>query len=64
MFDGIKIIESAGFVDEISRLHAEDSPVHMLFNDNSAAIQISQNELPTKKSRHFSLRLAYVKEHI
>jgi hypothetical protein len=64
IFDKVKIIESAGFIDEISRIHGEESSVHMLFNDNQAAIQIWQNELPTKKSRHFSLRLAYIKEHI
>ena len=51
-------------MDEVSRIHGEESSVHLLFNDNQAAIQIAQNELPTKKSRHFSLRLAYIKEHI
>jgi hypothetical protein len=45
-------------------LYGESGSVHLLFNDNQAAIQIWQNELPTKKSRHFSLRLAYIKEHI
>jgi hypothetical protein len=40
MFDKIKIIESTGFVDEISRLYGESGSVHLLFNDNQAAIQI------------------------
>ena len=62
MFDKIKIDESYGFLDEVSRLHNDEEGI--LFNDNQAAIQIAQNELPTKKSRHFSLRLAYIKEFI
>ena len=57
------IVESQGFLDEV--LDAQDdhfSALPLLFCDNQSAIQIAKSSLPTKRSRHYNIRLSRLRE--
>lgn len=63
MFDAAMIVESQGFLDEILD-SADDhfSAIPLLFCDNKSAIAVAASSLPTKRSRHYNIRLSRLRE--
>ena len=59
----IKNSQSFGFLDWVS----DDSSctgIPLTFCDNQSSIAVAESSLPTKKSKHMSLRLHTVKDHV
>ena len=62
MHDVVKIIEQQGWVDEVDEFSSWSSSVPLLFCDNQSAITVAKSEIPTKRSRHYALRISHLKE--
>lgn len=59
LYDTLVLTKSLGF----RNWFLEEKELPLVFCDNQSALKISQNSLPTKKSKHYMLRLMLVREN-
>jgi hypothetical protein len=62
MYDCIRMTLDQGYLNWFGEQENENFP--LIFNDNKSAITLSQTTLPTKRSKHFLLRLHMVKDYM
>ena len=59
LYDTLQLVLSSGYLDWFR----QNSACPNIFCDNQSAISVSETNLPTKKTKHFMLRLHQVREY-
>ena len=57
----IKMVQEQGYMNFL--VENENKRTPLIFNDNQSALKVSESSLPTKKSKHFYLRMHAVREY-